>query len=175
VSNIREELIKIATSTIQKSGIHKLTIRDLGNAVNIKSSSVMYHFKNKDGLMYELVKTYNENFFTYLNEINKKYANPKKRLDKLVDLFEDVLNEDKLCLCGMLASESDNLDVLSKEQTKDFFTNLEKWIEDNLNLIKIDKNLAKVIVSSLEGAMLVDKLESTNIRMKAVRQWLKNL
>ena len=175
MSSIREELIKIATSTIQKSGIHKLTIRDLGNAVNIKSSSVMYHFKNKDGLMYELVKTYNENFFIYLNEINTQFSDPRKRLDKLVDLFEDVLKEDKLCLCGMLASESDNLDALSKEQTKDFFVKLEQWIEENLELINIDKSLSKVIVSSLEGAMLVDKLDNKNIRMEAIRLWLKSL
>jgi len=175
LSQKREDLIKIATNTIQKSGINKLTMRELGNAANIKSSSVMYHFKNKDGLMNELVKVYNENFFNYLEEINIQTIEPKKRLEKLVNLFESVLEEDKLCLCGMLASESDNLDITSKEYLKEFFFNLDEWIEKNLILLNLDKSLSKVISSSLEGALLVDKLENKNIRLQAIKQWIRSL
>lgn len=175
MSDIKDDLIKIATQTIQKSGINKLTMRELGNAVNIKSSSVMYHFKSKDGLMSELVKVYNENFFQYLSEINGQVKEPKKRLEKLVTLFESVLEEDKLCLCAMLASESDNLDDITKEQIQEFFINLDKWTESNLILMNLDKSLSKVIMSSLEGAMLIDKLENKNIRLKAIKLWIQSL
>jgi TetR/AcrR family transcriptional repressor of nem operon len=175
VSNIKEDLIKIATTTVQKHGFHKLTMRELGAAVNIKSSSVMYHFKNKDGLMYELTKVYNEDFFNYLDQINANTSDAKERLDKLIDIFESVLLEDKLCLCGMLASETDNLDITTKEQVKEFFRKLNSWIEENLNLLKKDKILAKVMVSSLEGSMLIDNLEEKNENLKAIRTWVKTL
>lgn len=174
MSNIKEDLIKIATNTIQKSGIHKLTIRDLGAAVNIKSSSVMYHFKSKDGLMFELVKIYNENFFNHLDSINKSTDNVNVRLNKLVDIFEAVLLEDKLCLCGMLASENENLDLATKNQVKYFFEKLNKWVEDNLALINIDKNISKVIVSSLEGGMLVDNLSCKEENLRAIRVWINS-
>jgi len=175
VSNIKEDLIKIATKTIQKSGVHGLTMRELGSAVNIKSSSVMYHFKNKDGLMYELVKIYNDDFFNYLEKINRESSEVKDRLDKLVDIFESVLLEDKLCLCGMLASENDSLDITTKNQVRDFFLRLNSWIEENLSLLNKDLSLSKVIVSSLEGSMLIDNLEDKNSHINAVRKWIKSI
>lgn len=175
MSDIKEDLIKIATTTIQKSGIHKLTMRDLGAAVNIKSSSVMYHFKNKDGLMYELVKVYNQEFFNFLEKINRENEDIKTRLDKLVDIFESVLLEDKLCLCGMLASESDSLDNTTKKLVEDFFLRLNTWVEENLSLLNKNSSLSRVIVSSLEGSMLIDNLEEKNSNIKAIREWIKTL
>ncbi|NQY94025.1 MAG: TetR/AcrR family transcriptional regulator, partial [Campylobacteraceae bacterium] len=76
----KEKLINIAINTIQKYGINGLTIRDLGNAVGIKSASVLYHFNNKDGLLNELIKVYNENFFLLLKDIEKKHSNPLDRI-----------------------------------------------------------------------------------------------
>lgn len=173
--NVKDDLIKIATRTIQKSGIHRLTMRDLASEANIKSSSVMYHFKNKDGLLCELTKIYNDSFFDFLEDINKKNEDPKKRLLLLVDTFESVLNEDKLCLCGMLASENDSLDAITKESVCNFFGRLNFWVEDNLNLLNINKTFAKIIVSSLEGAMLIDKLNQNNNNLSAVRIWIESL
>ncbi len=103
MSEIREKLIKNAINTIQKYGIHKLTIRELGKAVDIKSSSVMYHFKSKDILMTELVKAYSEQFYIYLDEINQNTSDPKERINKLIDLYEGTIRDEKLCLCGMIA------------------------------------------------------------------------
>lgn len=173
--SIKDDLIKIATKTIQKSGIHKLTMRDLATATNIKSSSVMYHFKSKDGLLYELTKIYNDSFFDFLENINIQNKDPKERLYLLIDIFQSVLSEDKLCLCGMLASESDSLDFMTKEYVSTFFEKLNLWVEENLELININKDFSKIIVSSLEGAMLIDKLNQKNDNLNAVRVWIKSL
>ena len=171
----KEKLINIAINTIQKYGINGLTIRDLGNAVGIKSASVLYHFNNKDGLLNELIKVYNENFFLLLNDIDKKHNNPLDRIDELVSVFESVLSEDKICLCGMLASDNEILDDITKNQTENFFDEVEKWIEKNILELGLDKNLSKIIISSLEGAMLIDKLNNKSERLKAVRVWIKTL
>ncbi|MCT7587858.1 TetR/AcrR family transcriptional regulator [Aliarcobacter butzleri] len=175
MSEIREKLIKNAIDTIQKSGIHKLTMRELGNAVNIKSSSVMYHFKSKDELMTELVKVYNQQFFNYLEEINQKTTNPLERINQLIDLYEASLKDEKLCLCGMIASESDNLNETTKALVVEFFNHIEKWIEENIILLNNDKNLSKVILSSLNGAMLIDNINEHKINyLNAIRSMIKN-
>ena len=171
----KEKLINIAINTIQKYGINGLTIRDLGNAVGIKSASVLYHFNNKDGLLNELIKVYNENFFLLLKDIEKKHNNPLDRIDALVCIFESVLSEDKICLCGMLASDNEILDDITKNQTENFFDEVEQWIEKNIIELGLDKNLSKIIISSLEGAMLIDKLNNKSERLKAVRVWIKTL
>jgi len=174
MSDIKDKLIQIAMNTIQKSGIHSLTMRELGEAVGIKSSSVMYHFKNKDGLIDALLQNYSDVFFTYLSDLNKIYTNKKERLDKFVDVFEGALKEDKFCLCGMLASEKASLDDLTAHNTQEFFQKIQIWISDNLEGPSKDE-MAMVIISSLEGALLLDKLDSKQERITAVRIWIKTL
>ncbi len=176
MSEIREKLINHAINTIQKYGIHKLTMRELGKAVDIKSSSVMYHFKSKDELLTELVRTYNEAFFTYLEEINQKTENPKDRIYKLFDLYEASLKDEKLCLCGMIATENDNLDKATKVLVIHFFEYIEEWIKQNLLLLKQDEMFAKVILSCLNGAMLIDNLNNHKINyLYAIRSMLDKL
>jgi len=175
MNNIKEDLIKIATNTVQKSGINALTIRNLGVSVGIKSSSVMYHFKSKDGLLYELINNYADGFSQYLENLSLEYEDPKTRLLKFVDVFEAVLKDGKFCLGGMLASQNDSLDILTKEKTKSFFKEAEKWIAKTIEDKENSSSLAKVIISSLEGAMLLDKLDEQTQRLDAVRSWLKNL
>lgn len=175
MNETKQKLIDIAISTIQKYGINGLTIRELGNAVGIKSASVLYHFNNKDGLLNELIKVYNESFFLILSDIEKKHKKPLDRLDELVSVFESVLEDDKLCLCGMLSSDNEILDTFTKSQTVSFFKEVEKWIEKNIEALGLDKNLSKIIISSLEGGMLIDKLNNKNEQLKAVRVWIKTL
>jgi len=175
MNTVKDKLIEIATDTVQKSGINALTMRELGDAVGIKSSSVMYHFKSKDGLMYELVSSYSEGFTLYLEELTKTYTDPQTRLLKFIDIFEDVLKDGKFCLCGMLASQNENLDILTRDKTREFFDASEVWVEKALTKEQNDVSLAKVIISSLEGAMLLDKLDEKTQRLNAVRTWLKSL
>ncbi|NQY93129.1 MAG: TetR/AcrR family transcriptional regulator [Campylobacteraceae bacterium] len=175
MTTVKEQLIKIATNTVQKSGINALTMRELGDAVGIKSSSVMYHFKSKDGLICELVNSYSEGFTLYLEELSNTYNDPKTRLLKFVDIFEEVLKDGKFCLCGMLASQNENLDDLTRDKTRSFFTASEIWVSQALNDEQNEAYLAKVIISSLEGAMLLDKLDEKTQRLDAVRAWLKTL
>jgi len=173
LSEIKEQLIQIATETIQKNGVHGLTIRNLGEEVGIKSSSVMYRFKNKDGLMLEVVKNYNHFFFSHLENIDNTFTNPIEKLEELISTLENLLEKERLCLCAMLACEHESLDIETKKETLLFFTTLEKWLEKNVLELSLDKNLALVIVSSIEGAMLIDKLEKRNVRLKSIKQWIK--
>jgi len=159
MSEIREKLINNAINTIRKSGIHKLTMRELGQDVNIKSSSVMYHFKSKDKLIFELVQSYNEEFFLHLEEINQNITNPKERINKLIDLYEASLHDEKLCLCGVIAIESNHLDETIKSLVIEFFNHLEKWLKKNLMLLNKDELFAKVILSGLNGAIIIDNLK----------------
>lgn len=163
MSKIKEKLINNAINTIRKSGIHKLTMRELGQDVNIKASSVMYHFKSKDKLILELVQSYNEEFFLQLEEINQYISNPKERINKLIDLYEASVNDEKLCLCGVIATESNHLDESITSLVIEFFNHVEKWLSENLSLLHKDELFAKVILSGLNGAIIIDNLKNHKI------------
>jgi len=175
MSTIKEDLVQIATQTVQKSGINSLTIRELGETVGIKSSSVMYHFKSKDGLLQELIKSYTEGFVHYLDALNNEYTDKSVRLDKFVDVFESVLKDEKFCLAGVFASQNKNLDTVTAQKTLDFFEYAQNWIASNLNDETNSIQTAGVVISSLEGAMMLDKLDGTTTRLNSVRQWIKSL
>jgi len=175
MNEIKENLIQIATNTVQESGISALTMRELGEAVGIKSSSVMYHFKSKDGLLLELVNSYNSTFTQFLDEITRTHEQAIVRLLKLVDILESILKEGKFCLCGMLASQSTSLDLETKETIRKFFQASQQWVATTLNHRDDADVLAMVVISSLEGAMLLDKLDEQTQRIEAVRTWVKSL
>ena len=175
MSTIKEDLIQIATQKVQRSGINSLTIRELGESVGIKSSSVMYHVKSKDGLLQEMIKSYSEGFVNYLEIINNENTDKGVRLDKFVDVFESALKEEKFCLAGVFASENKMLDSATAKITSDFFEYAQNWIALNLKEESCSLQMAGVIISSLEGAMMLDKLNGTTDCLKAVRLWIKSL
>jgi len=172
---MKEKLINIAIDTVQRAGIHAVTMRELGSSAGIKSSSVMYHFENKNGLLQEISNSYLQLFFERLGEIKTKIDNPAERLQALVGLFEEGLDEEKLCLCGMLAAEFVNLDNSTQATTRLFFTRLEEWVATQLLDAEANPEAAPLIVSSLEGAMLLDRLDNESVRLKNVREWLITL
>lgn len=173
MSSVKQQMIDIATETARKGGVQAITMRDLGEAVGIKSSSVMYHFKNKNGLLLAIVDSYSRLFFEHLERLDSE--SPRNRLMGLTDLFEEALNTDRMCLCGMLAADSSQLDNTTRASTRNFFSRMETWVRNALIEAGNDKHAAPLIVSSLEGAMLLDRMEENNERLNAVRDWLRAL
>jgi TetR/AcrR family transcriptional repressor of nem operon len=172
---MKEKLIRIATDTVQRAGVHSITMRDLGSTAGIRSSSVMYHFENKNGLLQQISSSYLHNFFEQLEKIKTTIDNPGERLQSLVDLFDESLNTKKMCLCGMMAAEFANLDNKSQVTIKLFFTRLEEWVATQLLDAKANPGSAPLIVSSLEGAMLLDRMDNDSVRLKTVREWIITL
>ena len=175
MSTIKEQMITNATKAVQDGGVNSITMRTLGNSVGIKSASVMYHFNNKDGLINEMITSYHQNFFNHLTYIDSTYDNPIDKLNQLVDVFIDVLNEDKFCLCGVLAMQNSYLNEDAKEKTNRFFLSLEKWVENVLKEGKIDTNLTMVIIASLEGALLIDQLKKEPRHLEKTRLMINGL
>ena len=175
MSTIKEDLVRLATQKVQNSGINSLTIRELGESVGIKSSSVMYHVKSKDFLLQEMIKSYSDGFVLYLETLNKENHDKAIRLDKFVDIFESELRNDKFCLAGMFASENKILDDATAKITSDFFEYAKNWIAQNLKDELNTMQMSSVIITSLEGAMMLDKLNGTTKYLSAVRVWIKSL
>jgi len=180
MKQIKDKLKQIATETAQKSGVGAVTFRELGKAVGIKSSSVVYHFENKDGLLYEIVTDYRDSFFQEINNIDNKFNTADQKLAALTDIFLSVVVEGKFCLCGMLASDANALDDKTRQFVRGFFNELEQWVTEviashaSLNNA-LAPGLAQIIVSGLEGAMLLDKTDGTTARLTAMKGWIASL
>ena len=182
MAKVKDDLKRLATEQTQRAGVRSVTLRDLGRAVGIKSPSVLYHFKNKDTLVFEITQDYVRRVQQTLSEIERRHTGAKKRLTAAVDMFLDVQVKHELCLCTMLAAETHEVDERTRHLLRDFFTDLEAWIAralrtDDGNTLTPAQASAKsqLILAALEGAMLLDKAEGEPKRLPALRSTLGRL
>lgn len=176
VARSRDKLESAAQEMVQRKGINGLSFRTLATEVGIKSSSVHYHFPEKSDLGAALIQRYSQEFFASLEEIAQTGTSLKGKLKSFIDIFEQVGSQNKLCLCGMMAAEFEQLSSENQQLLADYFENTEKWLIRQLEAHKGDysavqnrKVLARMIISSLEGALLLDRIQGSASHISAQR------
>ncbi len=179
----RVELEKVATEAVQKKGLHNLSFRTLAEEVGVKSSSVHYYFPEKANLAQALINQYTETFLTQLEAIDEQHDSLEAKLKAFINIFDRVLADDKLCLCGMMSAEVATLDETSRQSLIAYFQHAENWLstafdrhQAEINSDMTPKTLARIVVSGLEGAILVDRVEASRHRLQAqealIHSWL---
>ena len=160
------EIVDLAAEIVQIDGLGKISFRNLADAVGVKSSSVHYHFRTKADLIETLICDYSVNFEKTLNELDEQDFSVRDRILWFAGIFKEVLSNDKLCLCGVMAVSVNELNEPSRNALSDFFSKAGKWLETTLKEgrgeIKMDlstKDLARLILSGLEGSILLDRVD----------------
>ena len=178
----RQELETIAADFVQRSGLHNLSFRTLANEAGVKSSSVHYYFPEKSALASALITNYSEQFQQHLQEIEGSEETLIAKLGRFIDIFEGVIDSGKLCLCGIMAAEVSTLDDDNRALLARYFSDAESWLDAQLSAdrdqIRCDLEtslLAQVMMSGLEGAILIDRVEGGKRRLQAQRTLINQL
>ena len=181
MSDKRNELEQKAANMVQEIGLSNLSFRTLADEAGIKSSSVHYYFPEKTHLANAIISNYTIQFSEKLKNIKQKKSSSLKKIESFIKIFEDVVNDDKLCLCGMMAAETANLEDESRLLLLHYFTQAEDWLCDvfksDAHLLKPDikpRQLARIVMSGLEGAILIDRIEGKPSRLRAQRQLIRH-
>lgn len=174
--SIKKEAIRI----VRTGGSHSLNFRDLGNTVGVKSSSIHYYFPTKSDLLAEIVQDYSHNFMAELDSRTQNAKTLAKTLEIMISFCEESQSEKLICLCGSLAAEASELETQVVDQVSGFFSTLEKWISQKIKLFNSDSDvsrlhLSKVIISLIEGALIVDRANGNNSSLAAAKAWVKTL
>lgn len=182
MSNNKQRLETLATEVVQRNGLSNLSFRTLGDAAGIKSSSVHYHFPEKSDLAQRLIERYAQQFFSQLHEISESRGGLKGKLSAFIALFEDVQTNDRLCLCGMMAAEVEQLNEENRKLLKQYFIDTEQWLLNLFELHRADlrgqlpsSQLAKALLAALEGALLVDRVAGNGQRLAAQKKLFLSL
>ncbi len=160
--DMREALMAAAKATVQAHGYNALSFRELAKEVGIKSASVHYYFPTKGDLGAALARRYTEDGAAYLGELLAKSSDPTWRMDRYTEIFRSALaNDNRMCLCGILSAELDDLPPEVRIEVNKFATTNVGWIETVLaqaNLKASTQDLqehAMAIFAAIEGAQLV--------------------
>lgn len=180
MSEKREQLESVATDAVQRGGLHNLSFRNLADEVGVKSSSVHYYFPEKSHLAAALIARYSAEFASALEAISAEKQGVVRRLDAFVKLFEDALKHDKFCLCGMMAAEVESLDETNRAALGDYFLHTEDWLTDVISAGSANggtkaRVVARTILSGLEGAILIDRVNGQRQHVKAQRELIRLL
>jgi TetR/AcrR family transcriptional repressor of nem operon len=159
-----QRILDVAERLVQTRGFNGFSYADIAAELHVTKASLHYHFATKAELGAELIARYAEAFERSLAAIDGGEGGARDKLHRYAELYAGVLRKDRMCLCGMLASEFATLPHAMKHAVKRFFDTNERWVanvledgskERALRLPAPAQELARTLVAALEGAMLV--------------------
>jgi TetR/AcrR family transcriptional regulator, transcriptional repressor for nem operon len=157
-------ILDVAERLVQVRGFNAFSYADVAAELGITKAALHYHFAGKADLGEALISRYASRFATALAEVDAVATAASVRLSGYADLYLTVLRNREMCLCGMLAAEYQTLPPPMQDAVISFFDRNETWLAEVLAQGRADGSLqftgtvrdtARLIIGSLEGAMLI--------------------
>ena len=176
-----QRILDIAERLMQTRGYNAFSYADIAQSLRITKASLHYHFPTKAELGQRLIQRYRQGFLRALENIDGSGADSLERLRQYSGLYLQVLRNDRMCLCGMLAAEFTTLPKPMKEELKEFFDENERWLvavleegraAKKLSFAGTARDVARHLVSSLEGAMMMARSYDDVARFEATAKRL---
>ena len=156
--------LDIAERLVQTRGFNGFSYADIAEALGVTKASLHYHFPSKADLGERLIERYEARFLEMLAGIDKAQQGAVQKLRRYANIYADVLRANRMCLCGMLASDYATLPKPMRERVRHFFDANERWLArvleegrktGQLAFKGAPVELARIIIASLEGAMML--------------------
>jgi TetR/AcrR family transcriptional repressor of nem operon len=174
-------ILDIAERLVQTRGYNAFSYADIAQALHVTKASLHYHFPTKAELGKRLIERYELSFLEALATIDRTSADASEQLRRYVEIYADVLRNDRMCLCGMLAAEYATLPKPMKAELKHFFDENERWLvavleegqaTSRLRFTGSAREVARLLVGSLEGAMMLARSYNDVARFESAAERL---
>ena len=159
-----QRALDVAERLVQTRGFNGFSYADIAEALGVTKASLHYHFPTKADLGRRLVERYEAGFLETLAAIDAAHGRARDKLKRYAAIYAEVLRANRMCLCGMLASDYATLPKAMREEVRHFFDENERWLarvlEDGRKARELDfkgapADVARMIVAALEGAMML--------------------
>ncbi len=157
-------ILDVAERLAQERGFNGFSYANIAAKLGITKAALHYHFASKADLGEALIGRYGERFGEALAAIDASTSAAPAKLRGYAELYLDVLRDRRMCLCGMLAAEYPTLPEAMRASVITFFDQNETWLQrvleqghadGSLQLTAPPREIARMIIGCLEGAMLV--------------------
>lgn len=91
MNNTKQKILNVALDLFSQKGFSAVSIRDICKVVDIKESSIYYHFKNKQAIFNELLQHFETIATDLMSQLEQALTTASKTMEG--DLFE------KTCIC----------------------------------------------------------------------------
>src|SRR5271170_1076386 len=113
-------ILDVAEQLAQTRGYNGFSYADIAAQLGVTKASLHYHFPSKAELGRALIERYHGLFGAALDAIDRQTDEPREKLRQYVGLYDSVLSNERMCLCGMLAAEHATLPAPMQEELKLF-------------------------------------------------------
>ncbi|MBI3524023.1 MAG: TetR/AcrR family transcriptional regulator [Betaproteobacteria bacterium] len=161
---MREQILSSAQRLVQQRGFNGFSYADIADEVGIRKASLHHYFPTKTDLGLALVEDYTRQLDNELARIGGLDMPADAKLTAYFSIMSGMLESERMCLCGMLASEALTLDPAVLPGLKRFFARNVEWLTEILAvgysqrvfvLAGTAAEHARMLLSSLQGALLV--------------------
>jgi TetR/AcrR family transcriptional repressor of nem operon len=169
-------ILDVAERLVQVRGFNGFSYADVASELGVTTAALHYHFAGKAELGEALIRRYAARFAAALAEIDARGTDAPAKLDAYASLYLDVLRDERMCLCGMLAADYQTLPQPMRDAVVRFFDDNEAWLgrvlqqgqaAGTLRVTGSAEEAAQTIVGGLEGAMLVARPYGSTARFEA--------
>lgn len=176
-----QRILDIAEGLAQTRGFNGFSYADIATKLAVTKASLHYHFPSKADLGRALIVRYQEVFAEALAAIDRQTNDAREKLRRYIALYESVLRNDRMCLCGMLAAELATLPLPMQEELRRFFDANERWLTavleagrrgGKLAFREAAQERARNVLGALEGALLVARSYGDNRRFRSAAEHL---
>jgi len=159
-------VLDVAEALVQQRGYNGFSYADVAAELQITTASLHYHFAGKAELGSALIRRYSERFAAALTSIDEEHLGAGEKLRQFARIYADVLQNGRMCLCGMLAADYETLPQPMRDAVVAFFDENEAWVANVLEAGRRDGGLAfsgealdtaRTLIAGLEGIMLVTR------------------
>ncbi len=174
-------ILDVAERLAQTRGYNGFSYADIAAELSVTKASLHYHFASKAELGRALIERYHDLFAGSLAAIDREAKGPRAKLERYAGLYQSVLSNQRMCLCGMLAAEYATLPVPMQEGLTRFFDANERWLTAVLqagvrsavfSFREPANERARLLLGALEGAMLVARSYGNPHRFELAASYL---
>jgi TetR/AcrR family transcriptional regulator, transcriptional repressor for nem operon len=174
-------ILDVAEGLVQTRGFNGFSYADIATQLQMTKAALHYHYAGKADLGAALIARYASRFAEALAAIDAGGGPALRKLAGYAGLYLRVLSENKMCLCGMLAAEYQTLPQPMRDAVIRFFDDNEAWLQaileegrrsGGLQFGGGSRDAARMIVGTLEGAMLIARSYGDPARLRAAADHL---
>lgn len=111
-----DRILDVAERLVQTRGFNRFSYADIAAELGITTASLHYHFPSKAQLGRSLIIRYTERFSGSLTRIDHDLPDARAKLEAYTRLYADVVRNERMCLCGILATEYETLPTPMRER-----------------------------------------------------------
>jgi TetR/AcrR family transcriptional repressor of nem operon len=175
-----------ATNLFNTKGYKSTSLSDITDATGLTKGAIYRHFKSKECLEIEAFQKMMQAIFVSLNEKIKAQNNTRDKLFCVLNLFQSYIPNPLIiggCPLLNVAIEVDDTNLELKQKAQQalsvFRDSVERIIingktHKQVGALVNEKLVATIMISTLEGGLMMSKLQNSNSDIEIVVNHLKN-